>query len=135
MLAENDTLRRERASLATELEDWRAERDFLSLLSPPPPPHTPHMSHSPRAPPSPALPTPRTASPQPRQWCDPLVRSQSHTAKLIERYTDDVGDQGAQEWVYTKRQSVLEKRHLSLGSLLPCERLSFQRPQTWNLDG
>jgi hypothetical protein len=84
VLAENNTLRRERASLATELEDWRAEQDFLSLLSPPPPPppprtpRTPHMSHGPRAPPSPALPTPRTASPQPRQWCDPLTLIRSH---------------------------------------------------------
>ena len=53
---ENTTLRRERARLATDVEYWRAEPDFLSLFSPPPPLH---------APPSPAQPTP-----QPR-WCVP----------------------------------------------------------------
>jgi len=107
VLAENDTLRRERASLTAEVEDWRAERDFLSVLSPLPPTpsclrehraggrvHTPsrvappvgrHQLHPqgsstylpPHTPHTPH--TPYTASPQPRQWCD-AVRPPSSMA-------------------------------------------------------
>jgi hypothetical protein len=59
----------------------------------------------------------RTPHPSPYSAV-PLPRP---TAKLIERCSDGVEDRGAEEALWGQR----EKYHVSFGSRLPCERLSF----------
>ena len=54
--------------------------------------------------------------------------------KVVERCSDGVGDQGAEE----EELGPSESCYVRFASRLPCERRSFQRdsrPQTWNVDG
>jgi len=58
----------------------------------------------------------------------PASVSSELPARLIERCSEGIEDQGAEEAFIGLR----ENRHVSFGSRLPGERLSFQTPETWN---